>query len=187
MKWTPSADTTVTGVRVQWGTSPTALTNQFTVAGRTTQIFVHSGSPVRVLNKALTSNVATLTTDVAHGLDVGVSVFVSGVDATFDGTYVVKSKTLTTFTYDRIATNVQLGKRITTKLPTSTQTMRNRVPQHALVRFRPWFLRKRNFWQAPILHIQGQFRRTGFLKVLHRFFSMLLVLRVVQPQQSLVV
>jgi hypothetical protein len=96
----------VTGVRVQWGTSPTALTNQFTVAGRTTESFVHSGSPVRVLNKALTSNVATLTTDVAHGLAVGDSVFVSGVDSTFDGTYVVKSRTLTTFTYDRVATNV---------------------------------------------------------------------------------
>ncbi|MEI8323401.1 MAG: S8 family serine peptidase, partial [Actinomycetes bacterium] len=106
MKWTPSADTTVTGVKVQWGTSPTALTNEFTVAGRTTESFVHSGSPVRVLNKSLTSNVATLTTDVAHGLAVGDSVFVSGVDSTLDGTYVVKSKTATTFTYDRVAANV---------------------------------------------------------------------------------
>jgi hypothetical protein len=106
MKWTPSADTTVTGVKVQWGTSPAALTNVFTIAGRTTESFVHSGSPVRVLNKSLTSNVATLTTDVAHGLAVGDSVFVSGVDSTFDGTYVVKSKTLTTFTYDRVAANV---------------------------------------------------------------------------------
>jgi hypothetical protein len=39
-------------------------------------------------------------------LAVGDSVFVSGIDAIFDGTYVVKSRTLTTFTYDRVATNV---------------------------------------------------------------------------------
>ncbi|MCX6516519.1 MAG: S8 family serine peptidase, partial [Actinobacteria bacterium] len=106
MKWTASADVSVTGMRVLWGTSPAALTNQFTIGGRTTESFVHSGSPVRVINKALTNNVATLTTDVAHGLAVGDLVFISGVDVTFDGTYVVKTKTATTFTYDRVSANV---------------------------------------------------------------------------------
>jgi hypothetical protein len=82
------------------------LTNQFTVGGRTVESFIHSGNPVRVMNKALSSNVATITTDIAHGLEVGNSVFVSGVDATFDGTYTIKTKTATTFTYDRVAANV---------------------------------------------------------------------------------
>jgi hypothetical protein len=67
---------------------------------------VHSGSPVRVTNKALTSNIATLTTGTAHGLVVGDSVAVSGVDATFNGTHVIRTVTSTTFTYARTAANV---------------------------------------------------------------------------------
>lgn len=60
-----------------------------------------------VSNKALTSNVATLTTAVAHGFTVGQTVVVTGVDATFDGTYVIASvPTTTTFTYAKTATNV---------------------------------------------------------------------------------
>jgi hypothetical protein len=67
---------------------------------------VHSGSPVRVTNKALASNIATLTTGTAHGLVVGDSVAVSGVDATFNGTHVIRTVTSTTFTYSRTAANV---------------------------------------------------------------------------------
>ena len=60
-----------------------------------------------VSNKALTSNVATLTTSTAHGFAVNDIVVVSTVDATFNGTYVVKAvPTTTTFTYDKTATNV---------------------------------------------------------------------------------
>ncbi|MCX6527443.1 MAG: glycine-rich protein, partial [Actinobacteria bacterium] len=123
MKWTASTDTSVTGMRILWGTSATALTNQFTVGGRTTESFVHTGSPVRVINKSLTSNVAALTTDVAHGLIVGDFVFISGVDVTFDGTYVVKSKTLTTFTYDRVATNVTATALTTTGSAQKSQSL----------------------------------------------------------------
>ena len=58
-------------------------------------------------NKALTSNVATLTTTAAHGLAIGMEVDISGVDATFNGTYRVKAvPTTTTFTYDKTASNV---------------------------------------------------------------------------------
>jgi hypothetical protein len=58
-------------------------------------------------NKALTTNVATLTTTAAHGLAIGMEVDISGVDATFNGTYRVKAvPTTTTFTYDKTATNV---------------------------------------------------------------------------------
>jgi hypothetical protein len=57
-------------------------------------------------NKVLTSNVATLTTSVTHGLTVGTTVKVTGVDSTFDGTYVVTAVTGTTFSYACIAANV---------------------------------------------------------------------------------
>lgn len=60
-----------------------------------------------ISNKALTSNVATLTTSTAHGLAVGSTVKISSVDATFNGTFTVTSiPTTTTFTYAKTATNV---------------------------------------------------------------------------------
>jgi hypothetical protein len=60
-----------------------------------------------VSNKALTSNVATLTTSATHGFAVGDIAVVTGVDATFNGTYYVKAvPTTTTFTYDKTNANV---------------------------------------------------------------------------------
>jgi len=60
-----------------------------------------------VSNKALTSNVATLTTSTTHGFAVGDIVVVGSVDATFNGTYVVKAvPTTTTFTFDKTNANV---------------------------------------------------------------------------------
>lgn len=60
-----------------------------------------------VSNKALTSNVATLTTSAPHGLAVGMEIVVTGVDATFNGTYTIATvPTTTTFTYAKTATNV---------------------------------------------------------------------------------
>lgn len=60
-----------------------------------------------VSNKALTSNVATLTTTATHGFKVGQSVVVSGVDATFNGTYTIASTPSgTTFTYAKTAADV---------------------------------------------------------------------------------
>ena len=60
-----------------------------------------------ISNKALTSNVATLTTSTTHGFAVGDIVVVGSVDATFNGTYVVKAvPTTTTFTYDKENANV---------------------------------------------------------------------------------
>ena len=60
-----------------------------------------------VSNKALTSNVATLTTSTTHGFAVNDIVVVSTIDATFNGTYVIASvPTTTTFTYSKVATNV---------------------------------------------------------------------------------
>jgi len=65
---------------------------------------VNAGS---VSNKSLTSNVATLTTSAAHGLAVDDSVWVEGVDSTFNGQYTVTGvPTTTTFTYAKTASNV---------------------------------------------------------------------------------
>ena len=61
----------------------------------------------QVTNKALTSNVATLTTAAAHNFAVGMQAIVTGVDATFNGEYRITSvPTTTTFTYAKTASNV---------------------------------------------------------------------------------
>lgn len=59
-----------------------------------------------VTNKALTSNVATLTTSAAHGLAVNDWVSVWDVDSTFNGTWLVTGVTSTTFTFACTAANV---------------------------------------------------------------------------------
>jgi hypothetical protein len=62
---------------------------------------------VSITNKALTSNVATLTTSAVHGLCIGMQIVITGVDATFNGEYRITSvPTTTTFTYAKTATNV---------------------------------------------------------------------------------
>jgi len=58
-----------------------------------------------VTNKALTSNVATLTVG-ANDFRVGMPVVVTGVDATFNGTYTITAVTATTFSYAKTASNV---------------------------------------------------------------------------------
>jgi hypothetical protein len=60
-----------------------------------------------VSNKALTSNVATLTTSDTHGFAIGDIAVVTGVDATFNGThYVTGVPTTTTFTFAKENANV---------------------------------------------------------------------------------
>ena len=62
---------------------------------------------VSINNKALTTNVATLTTTTAHGLSVGMQIVITGVDATFNGEYRITGvPTTTTFTYAKTASNV---------------------------------------------------------------------------------
>lgn len=82
-------------------------------AGQTLTVDIARADGVRpsdvlaVTNKALTSNVATLTTAKAHNLAADNTVVVAGVDATFNGTVtVVDVPTATTFTYAKTATNV---------------------------------------------------------------------------------
>lgn len=60
----------------------------------------HADLTASVSNKVLTSNVATLTTSAPHGYQIGDTAVVSGVDAVFDGTYVITAvPTTTTFSY----------------------------------------------------------------------------------------
>ena len=62
---------------------------------------------VSINNKALTSNVATLTTTAAHGLCTGMEITITGVDATFNGEYTITGvPTTTTFTYAKTAADV---------------------------------------------------------------------------------
>ncbi len=62
-----------------------------------------------VSNKALTNNVATLTTSENHGFTTGYQVTVANVDATFNGTYTITSATNTEFSYAKTAANVASG------------------------------------------------------------------------------
>jgi hypothetical protein len=68
---------------------------------------IYPAITVSITNKALTSNVATLTTSTAHGLSTGLEITITDVDATFNGTYTITGvPTTTTFTYAKTATNV---------------------------------------------------------------------------------
>jgi hypothetical protein len=57
-------------------------------------------------NKALTGNVATLTTSATHNYKIGETVLISGVDATFNGTFVITDVGSNTISYSCIYTNV---------------------------------------------------------------------------------
>jgi hypothetical protein len=65
------------------------------------------GSAISITNKVLTSNVATLTTSVAHGYSVNTIITVSGVDATFNGAYKITAvPSTTTFSYEKTNADV---------------------------------------------------------------------------------
>lgn len=68
---------------------------------------VYPAITAEISNKALTSNVATLTTNAPHNFCTGMSVVIADVDATFNGTYTITGvPTSTTFTYAKVASNV---------------------------------------------------------------------------------
>jgi N4-gp56 family major capsid protein len=78
---------------------------------------------VAVTNKALTSNVATLTTAVAHGLGVGQVVTISGVDSVFNGTFTITVVgSTTTFSYAK--TNADVSSATATGTVTFTNNYR---------------------------------------------------------------
>jgi hypothetical protein len=115
--------------RSSW--APSGLTGFYTWHGLLT---------AAVSNKALVSNVATLTTSTPHGFEAGDSVTVTAVGAPFDGTYTILTvPSTTTFTYARtnadvtsaVATgtvSVAAGARAVTDLPDGTTTTDFNVP-----------------------------------------------------------
>jgi hypothetical protein len=68
--------------------------------------FIPPPQKINVVNKQLTSNIATLTTEGAHGLEVNEEVVIADVGLNFNGTYVVLSTpTSNTFTYQSYGNN----------------------------------------------------------------------------------
>jgi hypothetical protein len=69
--------------------------------------FIPPPQKINVVNKQLTSNIATLTTEGAHGLEANEEVVIADVGLNFNGTYVVLSApTSNTFTYQSYGNNV---------------------------------------------------------------------------------
>lgn len=61
----------------------------------------------QIKSRQLIGNTATITTTAPHGAIIGEQVIVSGIDATFNGTYTITSiPTSNTFTYAKTADNV---------------------------------------------------------------------------------
>jgi hypothetical protein len=89
-------------------TSSTFSDPEFTITGPNDGYIFMTAPEVfteTVTNKALTDNVATLTIG-ANDFRVGMPVVVSGVDATFNGTYTITARTSTTFSYAKENANV---------------------------------------------------------------------------------
>jgi hypothetical protein len=107
LAWTPWNFDAVTGYRIKWGTDPASMTNQIDVNSPASTFRHQSQNVLAITNKALTSNVATLTTSTAHGLAVGDVVVVEGVGSPFNGTVTVTTvPTSTTFKFALTSVNV---------------------------------------------------------------------------------
>lgn len=85
-----------------------------------------------ISNKAASGTVATLTTSATHALTQGSTVKVTGIDSTFNGTFVVKSVTSTTFTYDLISavvSSVAASGSVTKLVTASVVCAPNEIPE----------------------------------------------------------
>lgn len=81
----------------------------FTITGTpSANVIQYTTTAITVAQAALTSDVATLTTTAAHGLDVGQAIQVTGIaNSTFNGWYIVTAvPSTTTFSYARTAANI---------------------------------------------------------------------------------
>jgi len=103
--WDDSTATGLTAYKLYGGTTPDPATLIATLAPGTSA-YVDGGSSVVVTNKALTSNVATLTLPTGHGYVAGQAIRVQGVDPDFDGAATVTAVTSTTIRYAKVAPNV---------------------------------------------------------------------------------
>jgi hypothetical protein len=94
---TTAADPGTSSIRFN-STNASTITNIY-IAERLTPNYT-------ITTKALTSNIATLTTNTNHTYVVGDYVRVEGVDATFNGSYTVVGVTSNTFSYSKVNANV---------------------------------------------------------------------------------
>jgi hypothetical protein len=127
--------TTGTGLGVKVAATASSGTTIHTAANVATtvdEIWLYAqlnnpfSSALTVSNKALTSNVATITTSAAHGLFVGDTVKITGVDTTFNGTWTITTvPSTTTFTYARTATNVTSTASSGSVFPAATAASQN--------------------------------------------------------------
>lgn len=127
-EWPVSTERSYSYARATW--APSGLKGFYTW---------HKDLAADVSNKALTSNVATLTTSAAHGFAVGQTVVVADVDSTFNGTHVITAvPSDTTFRFAKTASDVpstvvtpvgtvvrQKGYAAVTALPGATDTSFN--------------------------------------------------------------
>ena len=67
----------------------------------------NTSSLFTVTNTQIADNVATITTSAAHGFSAGDVVVIAGVNATYNGTYVIRTAGATTFTFSK--TNVDVA------------------------------------------------------------------------------
>jgi hypothetical protein len=95
--------------------SPTPVT--YATPGTKTATLTVTNAARTISNKALTGNVATLTSN-AHGFLVGQTVVVAGVDAVFNGTYVITAVTANTFSYAKVNADVTSAAATGTAAPT---------------------------------------------------------------------
>ena len=80
------------------------LNGDKTITATTATTISFADAGVNVLTAVLTSNVVTLTTDVAHNFSTG-SVYVSNLGSPFDGTYTIASASGTSITYAKVSAN----------------------------------------------------------------------------------
>lgn len=94
-EWPMASERPYSYARTSW--APTGLKGFYTW---------YPPSVATVSNKALASDVATLTTSAAHGFLVGQTVTVAGVDSTFNGNYTISATSSNTFSYTKVANAV---------------------------------------------------------------------------------
>jgi phage tail-like protein len=82
----------------------------WSVTGATSTTDVLSMEPgvetYQIINKSLTSNVATITTNINHPFQIGEQIVVSGVGSPFNGSYTITTRSQTTFSYAKVNSDI---------------------------------------------------------------------------------
>jgi len=134
------------------------ITGSILIAGPSTRF--------AITNKQLVSGVATLITgNSAHGYSVGQTVLVTGVDSTFDGSYVITGTTNTSFTYstkgdDVVSTSSTGYASVPSSISSSIATKSKIVREQLLDAFN---LVKRGTWL--IVNEDNEYQRACYVRL----------------------